>query len=312
MANIDSYQYTQLTEENVHYLIPLFEGVFGITLTRDHLITKYFSTIEGISSQGCFALNNDNPVGFFGGFPSLVEYRGKKELAIQCGDVMTLKEHRGKGLFGELYKRVFVLFQEKGVRFMWAFLNQDSEHVFINKLNWDGKRRMKCFTIPVATLPTEKLFRRTKVFEKQNQDRIRRKLSDSILVNKPIQSVDTTRNVGVSRNLAYFDYKSYTSNFCVDVDGTAVWIKPVGGLLVGDMEVKSQEQVLKTVEGLKQMAQKIGVNKVIIQVSEANPIYNFLSTRNPSIDSWLIGYKNINSNFPLETLDLTYGDLDTF
>tara|TARA_B100000780_G_C21115989_1_gene451507 strand:- start:1089 stop:2027 length:939 start_codon:yes stop_codon:yes gene_type:complete len=312
MANIDSYQYTQLTEENVHHLIPLFEGVFGITFTRDHLIAKFFTPVQGVCAQGHFAFFQGEPIAYHGCIPILMEYRGEAELSFQYGDAMTLPEHAGKGLFTKLGKLTDEILPQLGAGFVWGFPNQNSEYGYVNKLQWKGEKRMKCFTIPVATLPTEKIFRRTKVFEKQNQDRIRRKLSDSILVNKPIQSVDTTRNVGVSRNLAYFDYKSYTSNFCVDVDGTAVWIKPVGGLLVGDMEVNSQEQVLKTVEGLKRMAQKIGVDKVIIQVSEANPIYNFLSIQYSSIDSWLIGYKNISSNFPLETLDLTYGDLDTF
>ncbi|MAX80062.1 MAG: hypothetical protein CL843_07795 [Crocinitomicaceae bacterium] len=312
MAAIDTYQFTQLSKENVHYLIPLFQRVFGITLTRDHLMTKYFSTLEGVSSLGYFALFEGSPVAFFGGFPSVIAYQEKVELAVQCGDVMTLEEHRGKGLFGELYKHVFALFQEKGVRFMWAFLNQDSEYAFTKKLNWKGEKRMKCFTIPVAAFPTEKLFRRTKVFEKYNQQWIRKKLSDRMLENKQVQSVDLAENVGVCRNKAYFDFKNYTPNFCIDVEGTAVWIKPLGGLLVGDMEVISQEQVLKTVDGLKRIAQKVGIDKIILQVSEENKLYHYLSPKYPSIDSWLIGYKNINSDFPLETLDLTYGDLDTF
>lgn len=312
MDSINPYNYVQLTKDNLHHLVKLFRIVLGVNYSYEYLYTKYFTEVEGLTSLGYFVFLDDEAVAFYGGIPVLMEFDGNIELAVQCSDAMTLKEHRGKGFFSQLDKLVNDLFQSSGVRFKWALLNQNSEFICVQKLNWDGKRRMKCFTIPVATLPTEKFFRRTKVFEKQNQDWIRRKLSDSILVNRTIQSIDTSKRVGVSRDKAYFDSKSYTPNLCVDVEGTAVWIKPVGGLLVGDMEMKSQEQVLKTVEGLKRMAQKIGVDKVIIQVSEANPIYNFLSTQYSSIDSWLIGYKNINSNFPLKTLDLTYGDLDTF
>jgi hypothetical protein len=118
--------------------------------------------------------------------------------------------------------------------------------------------------------------------------------------------------VSTSRSKEYYNYKSFTPNYFVELKSTKIWIKPTGGLLVGDMEVVNESQVSETISSLKDLAAQLGLKKVIIQTDQESELCKMLQTKHLFSDSWLIGYKNFTSNFPLEKLQLTYGDLDTF
>ena len=57
----------------------------------------------------------------------------------------------------------------------------------------------------------------------------------------------------------------------------------------------------------------MGICEIIFQTSPNTMLTTIMETRaNEKFESWKVGYKNFNSNFTLENLKFTFGDLDTF
>jgi len=312
MENTNEYKYVQLDDSNINHLVYLYKKVFNQNYTLEEIKAKYLANYTGITAQGHFAFLNNKPVAFHGAIPVLMKYKNKVELAAQYGDAMTLPSHTKKGLFstlGELTDQVLI---KKEVKFVWGFPNQNSEYGYVNKLNWLGNSRMKYLIIDLKTIPKEALYRKTKILEKAFQRKTKQALDSIITTKENLASIDTNQFVSVNRSKDYYNYKSFTPNYMVELNSCKVWIKPLGGLLVGDLEVKNETQVLDTIERLKELAVQLGLKKVIIQASPESDIYKILQTQFSFSDSWLIGYKNFDSDFPLEKLQFTYGDLDTF
>ena len=119
--------------------------------------------------------------------------------------------------------------------------------------------------------------------------------------------------VSANRNNDYYDYKSFTNNFTIKIDDTVFWIKIKNGLLIGDVEIKSIEKFETALNTLKTLASRNGITEIIFQASPNTLLAKIMETRcNEKFDSWVVGFKNFTSDFPLEKLKFTFGDLDTF
>lgn len=312
MSKSRKYEFVPLTEDNIMLLQGLYQEVFGISYSLEQIKAKYRPAYTGIEAQGHFAFYQDKAVAFHGAIPVLMNYKGHIELSAQYGDAMTLKDHTGQGLFTRLGELSDERLKLHGVKFVWGFPNQNSEYGYVNKLNWKGKERMRCYIFKLKPLSSELVFRKTKVFEKNKQAQIKKKLKPLIIKKSGSLSIDFEHGGGVDRSDAHYAYKSFSPNYFIQLNETKVWIKTLGGLLVGDMEAKSGNQVNQTILELKKLANELGLNKVVIQASPGSKLNQILAKKYNSIDSWLIGYKNFNSEIPFEELDFTYGDLDTF
>lgn len=313
MGSTNAYEFISLNEQNVHHLITLYKKVFGIGYTLEKIQAKYLNNYTGIRAQGHFAFYKGKPVAFHGAIPVVMEHREEQQLSAQYGDAMTLSAHTGKGLFTKLGELTDNVLKQLGVQFVWGFPNQNSEYGYINKLHWQGENRMECYIIPLKGVPKEAVFRKTKLFAGTYHKWIKDQLKEISLGTTVVSSIDTKNYVGVCRNAEYYAYKSFTFNFSIAINNkTRVWVKPEGGLLVGDVFTENEKKIGEVVEELKKLGKRLGLSKLIIQVSPNNILSAELKKEYKPIHSWLIGYKNFCSSWPLHKLQLTYGDLDTF
>jgi hypothetical protein len=308
----EQYTFKALNTENIHLLIPLYKKVFGVSYTLEQVKQKYQPDYTGIFAQGHFAFYKGKAVAFHGAIPMLMRYQNQTELCAQYGDAMTIKQHAGNGLFSRLGELTDEVLISKGVRFVWGFPNQNSEYPYVHKLHWKGEERMQCYILPLSTISSETIYRKTRLFEKQKQASIQKQLKPLLIEKKDLHSIDTTQFGGIDRSRAFYQYKSFSPNYFIRLNDTRIWIKPLGGLLVGDLEIRDEDQVFTCISKLKELARKLGLNKLVIQASPRSPLNQTLQKRYQASESWLIGYKNFNSNFPLNELQFTYGDLDTF
>lgn len=312
MSSSYQYYFEKLNKSNIEHLVFLYKKVFGTRYALDFVKSKYLNDYTGITAQGHFAFFKNKPVAFHGAIPVLMKQGDQIELCAQYGDAMTLKSHTGNGLFTILGKKTDTLLQELGVQFVWGFPNQNSEYGYVNKLDWQGTERMQCYIIKINTAPTEQLYRKSKVFSKYNQNRIEHKLRKLIIPKQNLHSIDTDEYGGIDRSDQFYKYRSFTPNYFIELNGIKAWIKPKGGLLVGDIEVQSSQQIMRSIEDLKELASSLGLNQLIIQASPKSKLNQVLKNELKPIDSWLIGYKNFSSKLDLSKLQFTYGDLDTF
>ena len=309
-----SYTITPLSLKNLNDLCFLYKKVFNNDVSLEMISKKFETSYTGISYFGHLAYSNKKPVAFHGAIPIIMTYNGKEELAAQYGDAMTLKEHTGNGLFTKLGKLTDTKLKEAGVKFVWGFPNQNSEYGYMNKLNWKYVDRTQGFILKTNSIPIEKFAQKfnftknilqrniTSVFEKHKTNKI---IKSSVLNEKEY--------VTTLRNKAYYDYKSFTGNFKIDIDGVLFWIKIKNGLLVGDIESPNEKLFFQALQKLKLMASNCGIGELVFQASPNTSITKLLDSLNvEKFESWAVGYKNFNSNFPLEKIKLTFGDLDTF
>jgi hypothetical protein len=311
MVNTD-YNFQALSEENMHWLIPLYKKVFNKNYQHKQIHAKFTTNYTGLAAQGHFAILNEEVVAFHGAIPVVMQYKDQTELAAQYGDAMTLKGHTGKGLFTKLGILTDELLKQKGVRFVWGFPNQNSEYGYVNKLNWKGNNRMQAFIIPLSKVSEEVLRRKANIGVESFQEKIKRIIEPIRIEKVNLQSVNTDQYPSVQHSTNFFEYKSFSPNYMIDLAGCKVWIKTEGGLLVGDVEQKSEEQFTELIQHLVQLGKKLGLHQLVFQFSPNSTHCQWMKKHYKAVDSWLIGYKNFNSDFPLEELQLTYGDLDTF
>ena len=308
------YNFEALTSKNIHDLVFLYKAVFGNKVT-DEFVLKKFDTSYLINKYfGHLAYFNEKPVAFHGAIPVLMKYNNKTEIAAQYGDAMTLKNHTGKGLFTKLGKLTDAQLIKADIKFIWGFPNQNSEYGYLNKLDWQYEERMQGFKLRTSKLQIEKFSKKIKFTSKIYQNHIE-KTFEKYKVNYTLKG-SVFNNLGIvstSRASSFYRYRSFTNNFTIKIENVFFWVKINNGLHIGDIEANSKNDFFIALERLKKIATKIGVYEIIFQASPNTQIIKFMDeSEAEKFESWVVGFKNISSDFPLEKLKFTFGDLDTF
>jgi GNAT superfamily N-acetyltransferase len=303
----------ELDHETLVDLIPLYRQVFQKEIDRAFLEAKYDTRYLGTPFFGHLAYDPDGrPVAFHGAVPVRLEVDGRSFIGAQYGDAMTLPEAAGQGLFTRLGRLTEEHLLDFGVRFSYAFLNQNSEYGYLNKLDWRCVHRIRCYSIPVTTLPLEKLSRAVSA-GRAYQKWIRNRLGPSL--RPELDLPNSAAGGGVihtRRDRDFHTYKSFTNNFVIEVAGVGMWIKPEGGLLIGDMERRPEAEILAALAELKRIARSHGITRITFQASPGTHIETVFARHFDGFDSWVLGGKSLDPSLPIEDLRCTYGDLDTF
>ncbi|KAA1244138.1 GNAT family N-acetyltransferase [Aquimarina sp. RZ0] len=308
------FRIEKLTETNIKDLKTIYKVVFGNKVSDNFVFQKFDTSYLGLKYFGHLAYHHDKPIAFHGAIPVMMRYNDQTEIAAQYGDAMTFPEYTGKGLFTKLGKLTDIQLQQAGIKFVWGFPNQNSEYGYINKLDWKYVERMQGFKIKTSNIPIEKIARKVnftnQVFEKHLAQVFAKHQTKQILKGSVYDQGNIT---STSRNIEYYKYKSFADNFIVRIEECLFWIKIKNGLLIGDIEIPSEEQFQKGLKGLKDIAAKNGIGEIIFQSSPDTLITQLMEKQNiEQFESWAVGFKNFDSQFPLDRLKLTFGDLDTF
>ena len=308
------YKFVPLTSENIKDLIYLYKHVFRKIVTLNELLAKFDTSYLGTGYLGYLAYDKGKPIAFQGVVPVLMKYNEKTELAAQYTDSMTLPIYRGKGIYTELCKLTDEALKKENIKFIWGFPNQNSEYVFKNKLNWQFNERIRGFSIKTAIVPIEKIARKfdvtNRLYEKKIFKCFKIYKTDAIINGSVFFEKDIVSTV---RNREFYNYKSFTNNFTISIEGVLFWIKIKNGLLIGDIETTSEELFHIAFKKLKQIAVFNGLGEIIIQASPDTKIAKLIKKHSKkTFETWAVGYKNFSSDFPLEQLKFTFGDLDTF
>lgn len=306
--------YKILTKERFKDLQELYQKVFGNYYTLEYIEKKYNPFSSNNMLFGHIAYFNNEPVAFQGAIPVKMKYINNIEIAAQYGDAMTLPNHTGKGLFTKLGELTDERLKNAEIKFVWGFPNQNSEYGYINKLNWKFKERIIGYQCNNSFFPVEKVFQLNSKTADLYNHKIEKTLSKFKTETTLIGSVFKNKDVvSTSRDKEFYVYKSVNDNFIIEIENIKFWIKIKNGLLIGDIETSSEEAFFKALNKLKSIVFAKGVSKIVIQASPNTQIdYLMQKTNWKPFQSWIVGYKNFSSVFPLEKLKLTFGDLDTF
>lgn len=307
------YRIERLSATNIYDLIPLFKGVFGKSVSRQYVEAKYDTAYLGIQYLGHLCYDGEAPIAYYGAMPFMIDYQGRKVLAAQSGDAMTMPGYNGKGIFTRLGNRTDELLEREGIALVYGWPNQNSYYGYVNKLNWLHTENMQRYEIKVLGFPLEKLSRMVPLLRPWYEKRAQRLLAGYASSKKQLASSVIDKEFGGTlRDEEFFSYKAFLGNVLADVAGVTVWLKADTRLLIGDMQLTDEAAMLQAETALKTLARKLGVPAIIFQVSPGAPLDTWFSKRYQPVESWAIGYKNYAGDIPLEKLRFTYGDLDTF
>jgi hypothetical protein len=307
------YRVERLDQDKLKDLEALYTAVYGKLPPKDHFIKKYNTSYTGLQYIGYIAYNAENiPLAYYGVLPCFIQYNDQIILSAQSGDTMTHPLFRYKGMFVELSRITFELCRVSGIRIVFGFPNQNSYHGAVQKLGWKMTETLACFTIPVRALPLESICQRFQFLNHAYKKYISWNLRPYALEQKGLpNSVACGGYGGVYRDARYQQYKTYSPAQVLSFGSTRVWLKIKSGMILGDLEIKGPEfdQGINT---LVRLARRLGLLRIVFQVSPGTPIYNLFATRFRPLPSFPVLFQDFGSGIPLDKLKFSFGDIDIF
>lgn len=311
----NTYSFVRFDEDKIEDLILIFRSAAKTEVTREFIKKKFNTAVFGLNSIGFIAYHNETqkPAAFYGVFPCLVMYKNKTILAAQSGDTMTHVDHQGKGLFVALAKMTYEVAKKEGVKFIFGFPNENSYPGFSKKLNWVFKEKMKKYKIGVFTIPISFIAYRIPIFLSLYKKYVHfilslYKLKDNSFNN----SVITEDFGGLYRDEAFMNYKTYSENYLIKVSGYKIWLIPGQTVLVGDIEIRDNNNSDKAIRKLKTLAFFLGIYRIDFEVSPNSAWDNILSGKYKYIESYPCGYLNLSTDIDMDKIKYTYCDYDVF
>lgn len=306
------FRYERVNEHKTADLQQLFAEVFHRSISTEYMCRKYAAVYPGKGWYGCLAYHKNKPVAFFGTVVVQTVYRGETVFSGQVVDSMTAPDYLKKGLYTRLAKQTFEWLQQDGVAFVWGFANQDSEAAVTKKLDFVFEHRLTAFRLTQGEWLLGKIS--GKLFPRVVHDRAERILKKyRVLADFKGSVTYDSEAVTLDRSPVYFAYKSYTSNWVIELEGTRFWVKISNGLLIGDVEYTSTDVLRKGMDALLRIVRKYRLGKVYFHGIAPSVFTQVLDEFQPvKTPSWSLCYHNFSCRFPLEKLAVTLGDIDTF
>ena len=312
---MSEYSFERVSENNVADLLLIYKDAFDKELNLEVFKQKQNTKEFGDSYVGFIAYDqNKNPAAFYGVYPCKIEYEGVKYLSAQSGDTMTHSAHIGKGLFTQLALKTYVYCQENGFHLVFGFPNENSYPGFIKKLGWSHFDDMTPYLIRVKCIPWIRL---------KNTFKLPQALHDNwcnFVLNKlkkgqPFKSSAFTVGTPViDHSKEFFAYKKYAINYLVQLNGINVWLKVDDRfLIIGDIDSCAETEFIKTIQGLKKIAFKMGLPHLRFHSSSNTWGQNMFNKFGfPMEVNYPVGGINFTNEIPLEKLKFTGADNDTF
>lgn len=303
------FTYKRIQPENITDVKRVLELAFNTEFSTEYLIKKFDTSAIGISHIGYIAYDGNIPAATYSVFPTLMQLNGKKIMGAQSGDTATNPAYQGKGLFVTLAVKTYELCKEQGIELVFGFPNDNSFPGFKKKLNWQFMNNFHNYRFIVPTLPLSLLNKRSesKAMSKFPGIQILSKKDVDAFPGASLQ----VNGIAIDKSSTYINYKSYTENTIIAVDGVKVWVKISKSMQIGDIEKTDLVTFRKILRKLKQYAFFHGIPVISFSVNENNYWDTLLSKTYPFTKGSPIGYLPIN-NLLVEQLNFTTVDIDYF
>lgn len=303
----------RLSRARLRDLELLHEAVYGIAPAKNYFPLKYETAYTGAAYIGYVAYNAENmPVAYYGVLPCFMQIDGNLFLAAQSGDTMTHPGYRNKGLFVELANLTYELCREKGIRLIYGFPNQNSEHGLINKLGWITTGNLDRFEISVNAFPLERLARKF-AWSRRWYEKFRFRILRKYLVSKDgLPNAAAAEGYGVvDRNEQFLKYKKYSDTQVIQIDAALFWIRLRHELTIGDLQC-SAVQFLPSILALKKLTARLGLPAIKFQLSGGTKLHQLFDEHFAARVSFPVCFKDLGSGLPLEKFKFSFADIDIF
>jgi Acetyltransferase (GNAT) domain len=311
-ATDQQYSVVRLCKDNLKDLAFLHSQVYATASNEGYFLKKYNTAYTGVEYVGFLAYTKNNfPVAFYGVIPCFLTYQNKTLLVAQSADTMTHPNYRFKGMFVDLSRRTFNLCKENGIQLVFGFPNQNSYHGAIHKLGWIETETMRCFIIPVNTIPLERICKKLglqKLYTGYCQMILKRPLPLKGVAN----SVNESGFAGVSRSGAYLEHKNYNHTKVIEVKDARLWISIREAFIIGDMENIRQENFTDVMNEIKKIAGKLGLKQIQFHCCKGTALHDLFSRAFKAIPSFPVLFQDFGSDIPPDKIKFSFADIDIF
>jgi len=308
------YATKRLSKETISDLATLHTAVYGRIPPPGFFVKKYDTAYTGLAYTGFIAYTNEMvPIAYYGVIPCFISSGGRTILAAQSSDTMTHPGYRNKGLFVKLAELTFELCRSAGIGILFGFPNQHSLPGFLHKLGWQHSGAMECFIIPVRTLPLERIAAGFSFLKKCYAWYAAKVLNGYLVRQQGIKgSVLQEGYDSVLRNADYLKYKTYTDTFVIGIEGTDLWLKINGGLLIGDVSDTAAD-LTRVMDRLSALARRLGLRQIQCHASSGTGLHTFFAAHYRAVPSFPVIFKILDDRrLPTDRMKFTFADIDIF
>ncbi len=308
---MNQYQIRRLTRDDIGDLRDLIKICFKANLGLEELEAKY-GTSKFFSKDpiGYFAINeHGSPVAYYGVFPIYMQIGNGKVLCAQSGDTMTHPQHTGKGLFTLLAKQTYETALAEGIECIFGFPNKNSFPGFIKKLNWVQTGTMTNFTLPVKTIPLQKV---PKVFKPAYF--VTRPWTKVILqqkVQENFEFEDQNNYPRILHDKNFFGYKTGNDSVWLKCGKIKIFVKLNLWFIIGFID-KPELLGINETNAIKKLAALLGFDKIFYSCSDNHPSLPFVSKFFNQEEGLPVCWLNNSRLEELKKMVFTSADFDTF
>jgi hypothetical protein len=237
----------------------------------------------------------------------------RTELAAQIGESSTATAHRGRGLFVRLVQLAHEVCDAAGMAFVIRFPNENSFPITVSKLGYTHLGDLVEFRQPVKTIWAERAAGRAGLGAAHGRYAARVMRSASEPGPALVSSVLAEGYAGVDRDPEFLAYKAtFGGGRVLRLDGARAWLAVRHGMLVGDVEAPSDDELGRGLDALTSVARRLGVHRLLFQASGDLRLARVLAGRIPEGGRRPVAYFDLRSRIPPDALRFTLGDIDTF
>jgi hypothetical protein len=299
------YTIHRLSKERYIDLVKLHSAVHGAKAEDDYFHKKYETSFTGVENVGFLAYEKNNkPIAYYGVTPCFLQFENKKILSAQSVDTMTHPEYRGRGLVIKLSNMTFDLSQALGIQLLFGFPNQNFYPIMINKLGWIETERLNCFQIPVSQFLLRRFFYN---LSKDNRLILQELSSGGRFMDN---SVIQDGFIGIHKDPIYFQYKTFSQNYFVELASGKIWVKANRQLIIGDMNLSAYDE--SVFFELRYLAKELSFNKIMFQVSKGCSLFTLFCKFYQPIPTFPVVFKDFGAGIPLNKIKFTFSDIDIF
>ena len=313
---MEEYRFDRLSQNNLYNLISLYRDCFKLKVDIEFLRKKYDTISFGTELIGFIAFDKktNEAAGYYGVFPMLASISGKTVLVAQSGDTMTHPKHQGKGLFIHLAKITYELAGSEGIDFVFGFPNKNSYPGFKKKLDWVFYKNIHVYSIATRSIPFDKLFKKSGFFEsayhKYVLKKLRKHLTDEVVPNSLQQQEPGCGYIVHDKR--FFNYKVFYPSYKVIVNSVKCVVRVDGRLWVGDIDFCSKDKIHMVLDGLIDLAKRIGCSSVQFAVTEDTFYDGILKERYGIKSTNPIGYLSFGGKEDPSRFNYQAVDFDTY
>lgn len=306
-----NYRYERLSDDRIADVKFLFKKVFKKNVSSEYLLKKYATDYVGVKHM-CFLAYHDNmPVAFYGAVPQLFNYDQQLFKVAHACDSITLPSHHRKGLHTNLALRSYDLMRENNIKFVYAMHSEKTLRA-TKKLGWKVGENMIRYHIPIFTVPIAKVTNRISFLDQAYQKRVKSILSHFKLQTSFLNPLNDKNWLSQAYSDSFFDYKNFSPNHLIEVKGVKMWLKVQSIIHVGAFQSESVLKLKAAITDLIKIGKKIGATEIQFHTSDQTVQNSQLNQLHSGLNSWTVGYLDLDSALPLEKFKLNYGDHDTF